>query len=237
MTFDPRDWTTHGYLRRYGHPEIAIETLRKDCLTGVDSATGKPLSEIEPRLRRFVCAQYMFWIHHLIKESVYSLSEPAAFPVLETLYYGCPEIARKVEETVRELAKKAVETEKGEYVLEGMTRLEQTLYLDRIVKELYTEFMKFLRDQLGDFYYVVQDYFFGRAADFGIKPLPEKLPRPGVEEKPAEIGELERLRRKELIGELIEELARLEKKKELLEKGFEEMKKEIESTMKRMLEE
>uniref|UniRef100_A0A7J2THY3 Uncharacterized protein n=1 Tax=Archaeoglobus fulgidus TaxID=2234 RepID=A0A7J2THY3_ARCFL len=178
MTFDPYEWTIHGYLNRYGCPETAIEMLRKDCLTGIDSETGKLLVEIEPKLRRFVCAQYMFWIHHLIKKSINSLKKTLAFGPLKTLYYGCPEIAKKIEETVTELEKNIVETEEGGYVLKGMSKLEQELYLDHIIKELYTEFMKFLKDKLGDFYYEVQDYFMNICKRFDISPLPEKLLSP-----------------------------------------------------------
>jgi len=247
MTFDPRDWTVQGYLRRYGYPNSAIERLRRDCLTGIDSATGKPLSEIEPRLRRFVCAQYMAWIHHLIKESVGSLKTSAAYPVLETLYYGCPEVARRVESVISDLGENAEETEEGNYVLKGMTELEQRMYLDNIIKELYTKFMEFLRDKLGDFYYEVQDYFIDRCVSFGISPLPEKLPRPVGAAEVAGVGVSEKTERPER-PKNIEELTRklkeleniqkfIEKEVEKVKKEVEDIKKEIESTMKRMLEE
>jgi hypothetical protein len=239
MTFDPRDWTVQGYLRRYGYPNTAIERLRRDCLTGIDSATGKPLSEIEPRLRRFVCAQYMAWIHHLIKESVGSLKTSAAYPVLETLYYGCPEVARRVESVISDLAENVEETEEGNYVLKGMTELEQRIYLDNIIKELYTKFMEFLRDKLGDFYYEVQDYFIDRCVDFGISPLPEKLPRPKGEvsvseraEKPKNIEELTK-KLKELSG--VQKI--VEREAEEIRKEIEDIKNKIESEMRRILEE
>jgi hypothetical protein len=72
----------------------------------------------------------MFWVHHLIKVSLQSLTRPAAYGPLETLYYGCPEIAKKVEAVLADLEKNVVEvvdekTHKKKYMLRGMSELEQ----------------------------------------------------------------------------------------------------------------
>jgi hypothetical protein len=165
----------------------------------------------------------MFWVHHLIKVSLQSLTRPAAYGPLETLYYGCPEIAKKVEAVLADLEKNVVETEEG-YALKGMSELEQKVYLDNLTKEIFAEFMKYLRDKLGDYYYDVQDYFMERCIAFGIEPLPEKLPRPTprpviIEEKKTEEERAAKLK------ELIEKHKKLEKKLELLKKEIEEIKR------------
>jgi len=220
MAFDPRQWTVAGYVARYGGPDNAIEVIKNDCLSGVDTKSGKPLHEIEKNLRKFVCSQYMFWIHHLVKESIKSLTTASAFGPLETLYHGCPEIARRVESKIAELEKNVEETEDG-YVLKGMSPFEQNLYLNKIIREIYAEFLKIMRDKLGDYFYEVQDYFFDRCIKFGITPLPDKLPGPKITKETKETAKV------------IEELV---KEKEKLEKELEKLKKEIESMINKILE-
>jgi hypothetical protein len=173
MAFDPREWTDKGYTKRYHNPRIAIKRMREDCLTGVEYKTKKPLTEIDPALRTFVCSYYMLWIYHLIKKCITYASKDIGLVIglIDILYNGCPEIAKKVDRVAHELYEKRDE-------LKRMDEFEREEYLNRIVVELFEEFMKLMRDWLGDYYYEVQDYFIERCELVGVEPLPRKLPPP-----------------------------------------------------------